>query len=341
MKEKKILVAGGGGYIGSKLLPVLLKEGYSVRVLDKFYFGKDVISQVRRNHSSQQLDVVEGDIRRVGEEVFEGVDISIDLAGVSNDPTCDLTPELTKSTNYKGTVHFADLAEKAGVDRHIFASSCSVYGDGGGQSLTEKDQTNPLTLYARCKRKSEKELLDIFEDSDSDVILPRFATVFGYSSRMRFDLSVNIMTKYAVQNGKIQVYGTGKQWRPFVHVRDVGRALLQLCETDEIKNEIINVGSNSKNYQIEEIAEKIADAVGGVEIEKVEDKADDRSYEVNFDKIESLLGFEQQGTIEDSAKKIELVINHPEYDPEERRWVTVDQYKHLLETNSIKERGLS
>lgn len=329
---KHILVTGGGGYIGTTLVPLLLERGCRVRVLDRFYFGRDLIEPIVEEFDSR-LETVQGDIRQVDDEVFDDIDVCVDLAGISNDPTCELNPELTRAINYRGSVRMGRMAARNGVDRHIFASSCSVYGHGDELGLSEEDEPDPLTLYAECKAEAERDLFDIAEDSDLTVTAPRFATVFGLSRRMRFDLAVNIMTKRAYIDGTIDIYGGGKQWRPFVHVSDVARALWRLMEADRegVDGRRFNVGGDDVNFQIQNLAYRIRDIVPDTTVEHVSTDPDLRTYNVSFERIREELDFTPEYSVEDGVREIVEALSEGALDPDERRWVTLDQYQFLEE----------
>src|SRR5580698_4998768 len=219
-----VLVAGGAGYIGSVLVPSLLEQGHRVTVLDRMYFG-DTLARPQARHG-ERLRVVRGDVRAFDRGLLQSVDAVIDLSGISNDPSCELEPELTRSVNVDGAKRLASAALEQGVRRYVFSSSCSVYGHGEGLGLTEASPRHPVSLYARSKAEVEDFVLDLGNSSrgEMDVTCLRLATVFGLSPRMRFDLAINVMTKNAYVNRRITVDGGGRQWRPFVHVRDVARA---------------------------------------------------------------------------------------------------------------------
>jgi len=189
-----IVVTGGAGYIGSTLVPVLLEAGHRVTVIDRLYFG-DASLRRARDAYPETLKLVRADIRRVDPRAFEGMDGLVDLAGISNDPSCELDTDLTRSINLEGALRVARLAQAAGAKRIVFASSCSVYGHGAGLRLTEESPLHPVSLYAHCKADAETGLLALGKSTGIDVTLLRFATVFGLSEKMRFDLAVNIMTR--------------------------------------------------------------------------------------------------------------------------------------------------
>ncbi len=330
---KTILVAGGGGYIGCMLCEMLLDAGNKVICLDRFYFGQDKISHLRGNPN---FTTVKDDIRLVPKNVFNGVEVVIDVAGLSNDPSCDLTPNLTEEVNLKGVVRFANLAKEAGVERYIFSSSCSIYGAGSSQKLTEESTVNPLSLYAKSKIGAEKKIKEIASDAFCVTFL-RNATVYGVSPRMRFDLIVNIMTMYAYTKRKIFVLGGGQQWRPNIHLRDAARAFMLIMDApkDKINKEVFNVGSNEQNYQVIKVANMIRDVVPYTEIEMVPEDVDKRSYNVSFDKIYNVLGYRVQHSLLEGAVEVKQALQNGIIDPADLRTSTVKYYKYLIDADKV------
>ena len=252
----RVLVTGGAGYIGSVLCRLLLERGFSVVCLDRFFFGFEPISDIL-----DRLVAVRGDVRWFEPDLLRGVDVVFDLASLSNDPAGELDPEKTLEINYRGRVRVARLAKKMGVARYVLASSCSVYGFQDGL-LSESSPVNPLTTYAKANVLAEGEVLPLADKSFSVTVL-RQATVYGYSPRMRFDLAVNGMVLGFYRDGKVPIMRDGKQWRPFVHVRDTCKAFLMVAEadTDLVNGEVFNVGSNEQNIQIFELGRVIAEAL--------------------------------------------------------------------------------
>ena len=329
----KILVAGGGGYIGSVLCETLLDEGYEVICFDRFFFGKKTI---RHLLEKENFMVIQHDIRFSSEDIFTNVDCVIDLAGISNDPSCDLDPKVTEAINIKGTTRFAGLAKKNGVKRYIYSSSCSIYGAADHEQLTEDSLINPVSLYAKTKIASEQMLKDLSDDNFC-VVLLRNATVYGFSPRMRFDLLVNIMTAHAVTRGKIYVLGGGKQWRPNIHIKDLARAFIVFLNSpvEKINGEVFNVGSNEQNYQVIQVANKIREVVPYVDLEVVPDDIDKRNYNVDFNKIKKILGFQVERTVHEGAVEVKQAIERAEIDFDDIRTVTLKYYKYLLEAEKI------
>lgn len=207
---KTVLVTGAGGYIGSVLVPKLLKKGYRVKALDRYFFGKDKLS------SSDNLEIIKDDVRMISEKIFKDVDFVIDLVAISNDPSGERFNEATWQINYQARVNIAKMAKKMRVKQYILPSSCSIYGFQE-DIVDENSPTNPLTTYAKANEKAEKEILPL-ADNNFVVTVIRQGTVFGYSPRMRFDLAINGMTFGAWKTGKLPLMRDGSQYRPFIHI---------------------------------------------------------------------------------------------------------------------------
>lgn len=334
-----VLVTGGAGYLGSTIVPMLLESGHEVTIYDRFYFGLDILDDVRAAYPDR-VHIRQADVRNISAADFEGIDGVIDLAGISNDPACALNPDLTRAINLQGAKKVASTAHEAGVKRLVFASSCSVYGHGEGLSLTETSPINPVTVYAECKVKGEEFLFDLAQRQDDMTITAlRLATVFGLSRRMRFDLAVNIMTQHAYIERKIRVDGGGVQWRPFVHVRDVARAFITALEApaDVVHGEVFNVGHDDNNLQIRNLAYRIRDRIPGTEIQMVPSDPDIRTYNVSFAKIREALDYEPEVTVEDGVDEIVQALQDGSLIPDERRWYTLKTYLFLQEVQQTYE----
>ena len=204
----KVLVTGGGGYIGSILLRTLLEQGYYVTCLDRLFFGIAPIKDI-----ADEIHLIKADIRWFQPDILKDIDAVCDLASLSNDPSGELDPKKTLDINYRGRVRVAKLSKKQGVSRYILASTCSVYGYQN-ETLTEESTPNPLTTYARANMLAEKEVLSLSDESFSTTVL-RQATVYGVSPRMRFDLAINGMVLGFYKHGQVPIMRDGKQWRPF------------------------------------------------------------------------------------------------------------------------------
>jgi len=307
---KRILVIGGAGYIGSALLPKLLKRGYHVRLLDLFLFGRDPVAHVVGHPN---LEIVQADFRNVDKMVqaMREVDEVIHLGAIVGDPACSLDQELTVEVNLMATRMIAEVANGSGIRRFYFASTCSVYG-ACDHILNERSGLNPISLYARSKLASEKILLSMASDSFSPVIL-RFGTVYGLSGRTRFDLVINLLTAKAVREGKITVFGGG-QWRPFLHVDDVALAVCKATEapTELVHGQIFNVGSNEQNYRLADVADLIHKIAPQAEVVDMGADTDFRNYRVDFTKIRTKLGFLPQWTVEAGIEQVIAALENGE-----------------------------
>jgi nucleoside-diphosphate-sugar epimerase len=247
---KKVLVTGAGGYIGTQLIRDLVNSEYEVTAVDRFFFGTETLNEFLKN---KKVKILKKDIRDLDINDLKGLNVICDLACLSNDPSGEIDPKLTYDINRDGRIHVARTAKSAGVEKYIISSSCSVYGQGIENQLDEKSQTNPISVYAKSTLEAEQHNLEI-ADANFSVTALRNATVFGLSTRMRFDLVVNLMTLTAFQKGKIIVMGGGSQWRPLVHVSDVARAFINVIESDQkiTGQEIFNIGLD--NFQIKNLA---------------------------------------------------------------------------------------
>ncbi len=304
--KQRILVTGGAGYIGSHCVRILLAKGFTVRVLDNLIFGDESLTPLMGNGAGN-LELVQGDIRHVEDVVAatKGCQGVIHLAGIVGDPACELDPEATHTINYEATKILVEVAKYANVRRFVFASTCSVYGAAEDYILNEGSVVNPVSLYAETNLRSEHIILRGFEGTTTVPTVVRFATVFGTSARMRFDLVVNIMTAKAHYDGKVRVFG-GDQWRPNVHVHDAARGLVACLEgpEDRVRGEVFNIGSNDQNYKIRELGEIVARTLPGTQIEIMKDSPDKRSYHVSFDKARYVLGYEVHHTVAQGVLEI-------------------------------------
>ena len=327
-----IFVAGAGGYIGSVLIEALLDAGHRVRAFDRFFFRTALLADLETRPG---LEVLRGDSRSVQASVFEGVDVAMDLAGISNDPSCDLNESITTDVNINGAQHLATTAKRAGVPRYIYSSSCSVYGQGGPDVASEDSPTNPVSLYAKSKVAAEQALLSLADQAFSPTIL-RNATIYGLSRRMRFDLVINLMTLSAYKNRRIHVMGGGKQWRPLVHVSDASLAFITVMEAplDRVAGQTFNVGSNEQNYQVYQIAQMVRDVVPHTELEVVPDDDDRRSYRVEFSKIAGALDFKVRKTPYEGIVEIKQALERGKVE-DTIATRTVQYYRYLIEAEQL------
>lgn len=297
-----ILVIGGDGYIGSALTPLLLEAGYRVRILSLFLYGTEPIQELLDH---PRLEVINADFRQVNRvvEAVRGADMVVHLGAIVGDPACALNPEITIDVNLMATRMIAEVAKGYGVDRFIFASTCSVYG-ASDEVLDENSALNPVSLYARSKIACERVLGSMADSAFAPVIL-RFGTIYGLSGRTRFDLVVNLLTAKAVVEGDITVSGAD-QWRPFLHVQDAARAVFEVVQAPRelVRNQTYNVGSDAQNFTIGQIGELIQSAVPTAAVRTVPFDSDPRNYRVSFSKIRHELGFEPRWNVEAGVRQV-------------------------------------
>lgn len=337
--SKRVLVTGGAGYLGSVLVPMLLDDGYEVTVFDRLLFGREPLAAVQEH---PRFKLIEGDITRLGEHngFLEGIDTIMHLAALSNDPSCDLKPELTQRINFEGTTELARRAARAGVRRFIYASSCSVYGSNPSPIVDERSELHPVSLYALKKAEAEQALFSLSAPGMTITAL-RMATLYGLSPRMRFDLAINLMVMNAATRRSIFVLGGGKQWRPFVHVADAAQAWITTMEApvEKVAHEVFNVGSDDNNYQIQDLAWTVRDALPHLEVSvnSVPDDDDKRSYRVGFHKITDTLGFTPRCKIDESIVEIARAINSGRLgDCSDTKYYTVKQMKAIAEQPAVE-----
>lgn len=302
---KRVMVTGGAGYVGSNLVPKLLAAGYQATVLDLYIYG-DVFANLASNPN---LTEVKGDLRNPSDvqRALAGCDAVIHLACISNDPSFDLNPDLGRSINYDCFRPLVRASKDAGVKRFIYASSSSVYGIKNDTNVTEDLPLEPLTDYSKYKAMCE-EVLDQEREPGFVAVTLRPATVCGYAPRLRLDLTVNILTSHAINNGRITVFG-GEQLRPNLHVDDMTDLYLQLLEApDELINgKTWNAGYH--NLKVREIANMVRNEVGkNVDI-VVTPSDDHRSYHVSSEKIKRDLGFSARRTVSDAIVDLAQAFN--------------------------------
>lgn len=301
--DRLVLVIGGAGYIGSALLPKLLKSGYRVRILDSLLYGKQAILPFV---GSRNVELIQSDFRNIDQVVkaVKGVGTVIHLGAIVGDPACSVDEELTIEVNWLATRMIAEICKGFEVKRFIFASTCSVYG-ASDAILNETSDCTPLSSYARSKLACERVLKKMESDSFKPIML-RFGTVFGFSGRTRFDLVVNILAAKAKFEGKITLYG-GDQWRPFVHVDDVAGALQAVLKSSkqDLKHNVYNVGSNENNYTLAQVAQHINRFVPEATVEECgADEKDKRNYQVDFTRLQNETGFKAKWSLDDGVAQV-------------------------------------
>jgi nucleoside-diphosphate-sugar epimerase len=302
MPTRSVLVTGGNGYLGSVLVEELRVRGYRTIVFDNCLTSLDFPPGL----NGDNVVYLKGDVRNPSDLIpaLKEVDAVVHLASVVGDPACNAAPQLAWDINYLGTFHLANACRKAGVRRFVFASTCSNYGLQVSEDMDELAPLNPQSIYAQTKIHSEHYLLSVRDEMFSPCIL-RFATLYGLSSRMRFDLAVNIMTAKAALENEVTVYG-GEQWRPFLHVRDAAQAILCALEptSSSTSPEIYNCGSEMENYPLKELGQLIVQEVPGARLHLVPEKIDKRSYRINFGRIQHALNFRCKYQVIDGIREM-------------------------------------
>jgi nucleoside-diphosphate-sugar epimerase len=306
----KVLVTGGAGYIGSVLVRQLLNKGYKVRVLDSLKFGGEALYDVMMHPN---FEFFNGDIRDTVavENALVGIDAIAHLAAIVGDPACKKFSEEANETNWIGSVALFESAERAGVQRFVFASTCSNYGKMSDPNsfVTEESELRPVSLYAELKVKFEQYLLKERKDSKICSTALRFSTVYGFSPRIRFDLTVNEFTRNATIKGEQEIWGA-QFWRPYCHVEDLARSVVLVLETEEekVRANVFNVGTTEENYSKGMIIEEVCKVVPNVQVNYVEMNEDPRDYRVNFDKIKNELGYTITKKVPDGVKEIYTLL---------------------------------
>jgi nucleoside-diphosphate-sugar epimerase len=282
------------------------------------------------------------DLRTVTPADFDGFDAVVHLAELSNDPLGQNRPDITFDINHKGSLRIAQAARDAGVQRFVYASSCSVYGVGSGDYVDETSPTNPQTAYAECKTRVERDAVKLANDRFCVTFL-RNATVYGPSPRMRFDIVLNDLSALAWTRRKIAMVSDGSPWRPIVHIEDVCEAIRRTLEAppEAVNREIFNVGATAENYRVREIAAIVATAFPGCEVTAGPPSADNRSYRVSFEKIhERLPGFRAKWTAQRGAEELRQLFERIEFSPadyESRSYTRLKQLKYLQRTGQVDD----
>lgn len=307
---EKVLVTGGAGYIGSVLVKLLLRDNYKVKVMDKLMFGGESIVELLNNDN---FEFFKGDVlvQEDLEKAVIGVDYVVHLASIVGDPACAKEPELARKTNLESTKALYDIANKEGVKRFIFASTCSNYGkmEDPESFITETSDLRPISVYAETKVAAEEFLLSQPKENTTIPICLRFATVYGLSPRIRFDLTVNEFTKELALERELVIFGE-QFWRPYCHVEDLSRSVIFSLKSDKEKVafEVFNVGDTDENYQKQMLVEEIKKQLPDAKIKYVHKDEDPRDYRVNFDKITNELGFKITKTVPQGITHIIKVI---------------------------------
>jgi nucleoside-diphosphate-sugar epimerase len=340
----RVLVVGGGGYIGVVLCEQLLELGYDVRVLDRLYFGSAGLWSIQ-----DRAEIVVGDMRAVDPAVLNDVDAVINLGGLSSDPTAEYNPEATYKINTLATRDMAIACKAQGIQRYVFASSCSVYDKGvldddANLLQTEESELAPTATYAKSKYDAERYLIELADDDFCPVML-RKGTVYGFSPRMRYDLVVNTFVKDSFATGALNLHLGGEMWRPLLEIRDAARAYIACIEAPaaEVRGEIFNVVN--QNFRISEVGLRVREALRpfnvDVDLKPTYGMSGIRNYRVSGDKIGRVLGFQPSISIEDSVTDIVTRMRRHGYtDFANPRYYNI-QWMTLLEeaTGLIKTAG--
>ena len=334
----RVLVTGHNGYIGSVMVPVLQAAGHEVVGLDTFYFEHCTLGQ-----DGSQIPAIRKDIRDIGEADIRGFDGICHLAALCNDPLGDLYPEWTHDINHRASVHLARIAREAGVQRFIYASSCSMYGAAGDDILTEDAPLRPLTAYALSKVRTEEDVSKLADSSFSPVFM-RNATAYGLSPRLRADVVLNNLVCWAHTTGRIRIMSDGSPWRPIVHAQDIARAfaVALAASREAVHNQAFNVGANGENYQVRELAEIVRSTVPGCTIEYAAGAGPDpRSYRVDFGKLARILpDFRPQWNASFGAKDLYAALQDAHVTLEDfqgRKYIRLAQLKHLRANQMVDE----
>lgn len=330
---KTVLVTGDRGYIGSVLVPFLLKKNYRVKGLDASFFGKA--------KKSANYTPITKDIREITSEDIKGVDAIIHLSALSNDPMGELDKKLTEDINLVTSLKLAKLAKSLGVKRFIFSSSCSIYGIAKTEIVDERSKVNPLTTYAKSKYAVEVGLKSL-ASSDFCVGIMRNSTVYGYSPRFRDDLVVNNLVTSALALGKIRVLSDGTPWRPLIDVRDLARAFVAFLEIDanKVNGQVINVGFTDSNYRVRDIVDLAKKELPECQVEYTnEHGADTRSYRVDFSKFKKIFPkFKQEWPMGKSIHDLVMElrkINYGQKDFDAKKYTRLSVLKSLIESGKI------
>ena len=303
MSSRNVLICGGAGYIGSTLVHNLIKEtSYHVTVFDNLSYGGNSLFPFF--NFSDRFTFIKGDIRNYNfEKLLEEQDFVVNLIALVGEPICKKFPKEAQEINHVANTKLAKTAEKIGIERFIFASTCSNYGlQESEEMIDEKGELNPISIYAETKVESEKILLNNIPDLSTTIL--RLATAYGMAARIRFDLLLHELIRDAWTKAKIYVYG-GQSWRPIINVNDIAKAIITVMDNNnniEAKG-VFNIGSNEQNFQKLTLAEMVANRVNVI-IEETQTKKDPRNYKVSFDKAKKELNFTAAYTPEQSINQI-------------------------------------
>lgn len=334
----RVLVTGHKGYIGTVMVPMLQARGHSVLGIDS-----DLYRNSTYGTAPEPVDEIIKDVRDIEKSDLEGVDAVVSLAALSNDMLGDFNPDLTYQINHQASVRLAELAIELGIRRYVFASSCSMYGAAGDAVLDESAEFNPVTAYATSKVWVERDVSQMATDNFSPTFM-RNSTAYGVSPRIRFDVVLNNLSAWAYTTGQVRMKSDGTPWRPLVHIEDISRGVIAALESprEKVHNEAFNVGRNSENYQVRQLADFVQQTIPNCEISFAGDASPDlRNYRVNFDKFEKTFpDFALQWNALDGARSIydsyaKFGLDKDDY--EGPKYKRIAQLKSLIASGQLDE----
>ena len=334
----RVLVTGHNGYIGSVMVKEFEKHGHDVTGLDTYYYQDCALGA-----SEPDIKAIRKDVRDVKPSDLAGFDAIAHLAGLSNDPLGELKSDWTWEINYHGTLNLAKAAKEAGVQRFLFASSCSMYGATGETVMTEEASLRPLSQYATSKMRAEEDLAKLADRNFSPVFL-RNATAYGVSPRMRVDLVLNNLVGWAYTTGQVRIMSDGTPWRPIVHIQDISAAFAAMLDTPRpvIHCQAFNVGLNTENYRVRDLAQIVAETVPHCGIEYAgEGGPDPRSYRVDFSKIARLVpGFAPRWTARAGAQELYAAFQREKFsasDFQGQQFIRLKRLKELIRSKELDD----
>jgi nucleoside-diphosphate-sugar epimerase len=307
-----ILVTGGAGYVGSTLVPLLLADGHSVRVLDVLLHGGDSLLGV---WSHPSFEFLRGDVCEVAttQAAIAGMDAVVHLAAIVGDPACARQADVARAVNFQASITLIEESQRAGVSRFVFASTCSNYGKmkDVNKYVDEESELCPVSLYAETKVAVERALLESASNGKWSPTPMRFATIFGVSPRMRFDLTVNEFTMEMLTKKHLKVFGE-QFWRPYIHVRDAARGiqLVLNAPTPKVAGSVFNVGATNQNFQKQQLVEMIRPHAPDAVVEFVHKTEDPRDYRVSFNRISDKLGFTISRTVAQGIEEVAQLVSN-------------------------------
>jgi nucleoside-diphosphate-sugar epimerase len=333
----KVLVTGDQGYVGSVLVPTLLESGYEVVGTDVGFFKECFLGDMK----VPNYLCLEKDVRSLEAADLKGFDAIIHLAALCNDPLAKFTPDLTIEINKDASFRLAGLAKQVGIQRFIYASSCSLYGAAEEEWLDERAEFQPVSAYGESKIEAEKAIGTLANDAFSPCFL-RFATAYGASPRPRFDIVLNNLVGWAVTTGEIKLMSDGMAWRPMIHVKDMCKVYMVVLEAplSVIHNHSYNVGQDSENYLVKNIATAVKATIANTEmIVDAEASKDARSYKVSFKKLDQAFpNLKMDWNIEKGTEELYKSYKDANLSLEKFKGRTFNrllQLQYLMETNQI------